>query len=61
MIKNLEIEFSAPCKIIISGEHSAVYGEKALAIPINLFITCNINEEFMQEKSNFIFIKLKNC
>lgn len=49
MMKIMEIEFSAPCKIIISGEHSAVYGEKALAIPLNLFMTCNITENVSQD------------
>ena len=44
-MKLFEIAFSAPCKIIITGEHSAVYGEKALAIPLNLFITCTIQDE----------------
>lgn len=43
-MKTLDISFSAPCKIIITGEHSAVYGEKALAIPLNLFTTCSISD-----------------
>jgi len=48
-MKYLEIAFKAPCKIIITGEHSVVYGEKALAIPLNLFTKCYLKEEICHD------------
>ena len=40
----MQITYSAPGKIILSGEHSVVYGKPAFVSAVNLRLTVNINE-----------------
>jgi mevalonate kinase len=46
----MQIKYSAPAKVIISGEHSVVYGHKALVTAIDLRTTCELIE--IDDKNN---------
>ena len=41
LIKNFRGEASAPGKVILSGEHSAVYGHPVLVFALNRRLTCS--------------------
>lgn len=48
-------KFSSPLKIILSGEHSVVYGKNAIASAINLRYYSEI-QEIQSENSKFFFL-----
>ena len=50
----MKISYSAPGKIILSGEHSVVYGKPALVTAVNLRLTVTINEGKPQIKDKEI-------
>jgi len=47
----MKITYSAPGKIILSGEHSVVYGKPAFVTAVNLRLTVTINEGKPQIKN----------
>ncbi len=48
------VVYSAPAKIIISGEHAVVYGKPALVSALNLRLTFNIWEAKKQNSDTYI-------
>lgn len=55
----MQISAKAPGKVILIGEHAVVYGQPAIVLPINKYITCRIKPQsstgirFIQQSFNF--------
>ncbi len=54
----MKLTCQAPAKIILSGEHSVIYGSPGLSMTIDLPTECTI--EFIPNKTSFIEIELIN-
>ena len=46
------VKSSAPGKILLSGEHSVVYGKNAIGFALNLRITCSIYQKFQHSANS---------
>lgn len=53
-----KIQTKSPAKLILSGEHSVVYGQPAISLPIPVFSHCEI--EFQANNPTCIAIELKD-
>lgn len=52
-MKSLNIQATAPGKLILSGEHAVVYGNPALVMAVNRYVTTTVN---MQSGSDISFL-----
>jgi len=55
------ITYSAPGKIILSGEHSVVYGKPALVTAIDLRLTCSVWEDSPVDDKSITGKAVNNC